>query len=106
LHEEDNVSRIKRRVIVSRRLTRAFLAQVSRTPSPEVVVFSSRPNVFVRTARQDPAVDGAIHFGRVAYRVSKDSSGRAFISFIGDPTVLRLVRAVAEDRGLTVEGRS
>jgi len=99
------VSRVKRRVIVSRRLTRAFLAQVSMTPSPEVVVYSSRPNVFVRTARHDPKVDGAIHYGRVAYRVSKDHRGRALVSFIGDPRVLARVRTYAEERGLIVEGR-
>lgn len=100
------MSRIKRRVIVSRRLTRAFLAQVSSAPSPEVVVFSSRPNVFVRHARVDVDVDGAILCGRVAYRVSKDVTGRSFVSFIGDSHVLRRIRACAEQRGLSVEGCS
>lgn len=98
------MSRIHRRVIVSRRLARAYLAQVAQTASPEVVVYSSRPNVFVRVARSTDEVDRAIHHGRVAYRVSRDAQKRTFVSFVGDPGVLAKVREFALERGLLVGG--
>lgn len=98
------MSRVVRRVIVSRRLAKAFLLQVSSATAPEVVVLSPRPNVFMKSACSDPTVEAAVMAGHVTYRVSRDQDGRSLISFIGPSNVLARIRAHAESRDLQVGG--
>ncbi len=97
------MSRVVRRVIVSRRLAKAFLLQVSSATAPEVVVYSSRPTSFVKAACADPVVGAAVSSGKAAYRVSRTDTG-LMVSFIGPAPVLARVRECAKARDLRVGG--
>lgn len=97
------MSRVNRRVMVAKRLAKAYLLSVSSAGTPEVRVYSKRPTLFIRAAERSVEIGAALTGGRVAYRHSRDAQGRNVVSFVGSGPVLDLVVDLANSRGHLVE---